>query len=279
MEKLKETFKYYKKSKMAVFGLVILTGIILIALFADFIAPYKFDQVNLPKAYLSPNKSHIMGTDNFGRDIFSRIVMGAKISLKIGFISVFFAMIIGTLIGAIAGYYSKYLDSILMRIMDVVLSIPQLIFAIALAAALGNGMKNLILAVTISAIPRYAKIVRSQVLSIKEREFIEAAKMSGASDFKIILKYILPNAFAPVIVEATLGVGTSILSAASLSFIGMGIMPPQPEWGQMLSEGRQYIRDYPYMTLFPGISIALTILALNIVGDGLRDALDPKLRR
>ena len=278
MTKLKEMFKYYKKSKIAVIGLIILIILIITAVFADFIAPYPYDVQDLSMRFLKPSKEHLMGTDNFGRDIFSRIVIGAKISLQIGFISVFFSMIIGTFIGAIAGYYRRF-DNILMRIMDVVLSIPQLIFAIALAAALGNGMRNLILAVSISSIPRYAKIVRSQVLSIKEREFVEAAKMSGASDLKIILKYILPNAFAPVIVEATLGVGTSILSAAALSFIGMGIMPPKPEWGQMLSEGRAYIRDYPHMTLFPGLAIALTILSLNIVGDGLRDALDPKLRR
>ena len=278
MTKLKEMFKYYKKSKIAVIGLIILIILIITAVFADFIAPYPYDVQDLSMRFLKPSREHLMGTDNFGRDIFSRIVIGAKISLQIGFISVFFSMIIGTFIGAIAGYYRRF-DNILMRIMDVVLSIPQLIFAIALAAALGNGMRNLILAVSISSIPRYAKIVRSQVLSIKEREFVEAAKMSGASDLKIILKYILPNAFAPVIVEATLGVGTSILSAAALSFIGMGIMPPKPEWGQMLSEGRAYIRDYPHMTLFPGLAIALTILSLNIVGDGLRDALDPKLRR
>lgn len=278
MTKLKEMFKYYKKSKIAVVGLIILIILIITAIFADFIAPYPYDVQDLSMTFLKPSKEHLMGTDNFGRDIFSRIVIGAKISLQIGFISVFFSMIIGTFIGAVAGYYRRF-DNILMRIMDVVLSIPQLIFAIALAAALGNGMRNLILAVSISSIPRYAKIVRSQVLSIKEREFVEAAKMSGASDLKIILKYILPNAFAPVIVEATLGVGTSILSAAALSFIGMGIMPPKPEWGQMLSEGRAYIRDYPHMTLFPGLAIALTILSLNIVGDGLRDALDPKLRR
>ena len=278
MTRLREMFKYYEKSKIAVVGLIILIILIITAIFADFIAPYPYDVQDLSMTFLKPSKEHLMGTDNFGRDIFSRIVIGAKISLQIGFISVFFSMIIGTFIGAVAGYYRRF-DNILMRIMDVVLSIPQLIFAIALAAALGNGMRNLILAVSISSIPRYAKIVRSQVLSIKEREFVEAAKMSGASDLKIILKYILPNAFAPVIVEATLGVGTSILSAAALSCIGMGIMPPKPEWGQMLSEGRAYIRDYPHMTLFPGLAIALTILSLNIVGDGLRDALDPKLRR
>lgn len=278
MNKTKDLFKQYKNKKGAVAALVFLIILIIIAVFADFIAPYPYDAQNLSEKFLSPSWNHLMGTDNFGRDIFSRIVIGAKISLEIGFVSVFFALIAGSIIGLIAGYYNK-LDNILMRVMDIVLSIPQLVFAIAIAAALGNGMRNLIIAVSISAIPRYAKIVRSQVLSMKEREFVQSAKMAGASDIKILFRHILPNSFAPVIVEATLGVGTSILSAASLSFIGMGIVPPKPEWGQMLSEGRAYIRDYPYMTLFPGLSIAITILLLNIVGDGLRDALDPKLRR
>lgn len=278
MRKIKDLFKYYKKSKSAVVSLVLLIILILVAIFANYIAPYPYDQQNLSETFLRPSLKHLMGTDNFGRDIFSRIIIGTRISLEIGFVSVFFALIIGSFIGLMAGYYKKF-DNILMRIMDVILSIPQLIFAIAIAAALGNGMRNLIIAVSIAAIPRYAKIVRSQVLSIKEREYVESARMSGANDFKIIFRHILPNSFAPIIVEATLGVGTAILAAASLSFIGMGIMPPKPEWGQMLSEGRAYIRDYPYMTLFPGLAIAITILLLNVVGDGLRDALDPKLRR
>ena len=220
-----------------------------------------------------------MGTDNFGRDIFSRVLHGAKVSLKIGFTSVIISTVIGVIIGAFAGYYEGIFDAIIMRIMDTILSIPQLVLAIALAAALGGGMKNLILAVSLSSIPSYARIVRSQVLSVKNLEYVEAAKLSGVKTFKLIFTEILPNCFAPIIVQATIGVGTAILSAASLSFIGMGIMPPEAEWGQMLSEGRAYIRNYPHITLFPGMAIALTILVLNIVGDALRDAFDPKFRR
>lgn len=278
MNGINEIYQNYKKSKIAVLGLILLILIIIIAVFANFIAPYGYDEQNLNEILLKSSAEHIMGTDNFGRDIFSRIIYGARISLFIGFVSVFFSMFAGIIIGSVAGYF-KYFDNILMRIMDVILSIPQLIFAIALSAALGNGMKNLIIAISISAIPRYAKIVRSQFLSLKETEFVEAARVTGAGNLKIITRYILPNSIEPIIVESTLGVGTAILSAAALSFIGMGIVPPKPEWGQMLSEGRAYIRTFPYMTLFPGMVIALTILVLNIVGDGLRDALDPKRRK
>lgn len=276
---LKKFWKYYSRSKVAVIALVLLVIILFVAVFAKQIAPYSYETQNPSIHFQSPSAAHLMGTDNFGRDIFSRVVYGAQISLKIGFLSVFFAMVAGVMIGSFAGYFQGKFDAIIMRVMDTILSIPQLILAIALAAALGNGMNNLILAVSLSAVPRYARIVRSSVINIKDNEYIEAAKLTGSNDFQIIFSEILPNCFAPIIVEATIGVGTAILSAASLSFIGMGIMPPKPEWGQMLSEGRAYIRDYPYMTLFPGLAIAVTILLLNIVGDGLRDAFDPKFRR
>lgn len=277
--KWKSFWRYYGKSKLAVAALVMLAVIVLLAIFAKQIAPYPFDAQDASIPFQPPGSAHLMGTDNFGRDIFSRVLFGAQISLKIGFISVLFAMVAGVVIGSFAGYYQGKFDAIIMRVMDTILSIPQLILAIALSAALGNGMRNLILAVCLSAIPRYARIVRSTVIHIKENEYIEAARLTGSSHLQIIFSEILPNCFAPIIVEATIGVGTSILSAASLSFIGMGIMPPNPEWGQMLSEGRAYIRDYPYMTLFPGLAIAVTILLLNVVGDGLRDAFDPKFRR
>ena len=189
------------------------------------------------------------------------------------------ATVAGIVIGLICGFYGGALDNILMRIMDIMLSIPGLVLAIAIAASLGGGMKSLIIAVSVSSIPGYARIVRGQVMSVKGKEFVEASRVLGASNTSLMFKEILPNCLAPVIVQMTLGVGYAILSAASLSFIGMGIEPPMPEWGQMLSEGREFIRDYPHITMFPGISIALTILALNIVGDGLRDALDPKLGR
>lgn len=279
LDRFKTFFKYYKRNKIAVIALVILILIILAAIFADFLTPYDYTEQIPQDNFLKPSADHIMGTDNFGRDIFSRVLKGAQISLKIGFTSVVISTVIGVIIGAFAGYYEGIFDAIIMRIMDTILSIPQLVLAIALAAALGGGMKNLILAVSLSSIPSYAKIVRSQVMAVKNLEYVEAAKLAGVNNLKLIFTEILPNCFAPIIVQATIGVGTAILSAASLSFIGMGIMPPEAEWGQMLSEGRAYIRNYPHITLFPGMAIALTILVLNIVGDALRDAFDPKFRR
>lgn len=278
-KRLKNFFKYYSKNKVAVVALVILILIIIVAIFADVISPYDYTKQYPKENFLKPGSTHLMGTDNFGRDIFSRVLHGAKVSLKIGFTSVIISTVIGVIIGAFAGYYEGIFDAIIMRIMDTILSIPQLVLAIALAAALGGGMKNLILAVSLSSIPSYARIVRSQVLPVKNLEYVEAAKLSGVKTFKLIFTEILPNCFAPIIVQATIGVGTAILSAASLSFIGMGIMPPEAEWGQMLSEGRAYIRNYPYMTFFPGLAIAITILVLNVVGDALRDTFDPKFRR
>lgn len=279
LDRFKTFFKYYKRNKIAVFALGILILIILAAIFADFLTPYDYTEQVPQDNFLKPSADHIMGTDNFGRDIFSRVLKGAQISLKIGFSSVVISTVIGVIIGAFAGYYEGAFDAIIMRVMDTILSIPQLVLAIALAAALGGGMKNLILAVSLASIPSYARIVRSQVMAVKNLEYIEAAKLAGVNNLKLIFTEILPNCFAPIIVQATIGVGTAILSAASLSFIGMGIMPPEAEWGQMLAEGRSYIRNYPHITLFPGMTIALTILVLNIVGDALRDAFDPKFRR
>lgn len=277
--RLKNFLNEYKKSPLAVFGLILLILIFLIAIFGPMFTRYTYYEQDLSNTFAPPGGEHIMGTDKFGRDVFTRVVYGSRISLKIGFISMLISLIIGTVLGAVSGYFQGIYDGIIMRIMDIFLSIPGLVLAIALATALGNGMGNLILAVSLSSAPRYAKIVRGQVLSIKNREFVESAKVLGASDLRLLFVHILPNTLAPIIVEATIGVGTSILQAAGLSFIGLGIMPPLPEWGQMLSEGREYIRSYPYLTLFPGLAIAITILTMNIVGDGLRDALDPKSRR
>lgn len=279
LKRLKTFFKYYSRNKIAVVALGILILIIFAALFADLLSPYDYTAQFPKDNFLRPSSDHLMGTDNFGRDIFSRVLHGAQVSLKIGFTSVCISTVVGVIIGALAGYYEGIFDAIIMRVMDMILSIPQLVLAIALAAALGGGMKNLILAVSLSSIPSYARIVRSQVMSVKNLEYIESARLAGVKTFKLIFAEILPNCFAPIIVQATIGVGTAILSAASLSFIGMGIMPPEAEWGQMLSEGRAYIRKYPHITLFPGLAIALTILVLNIVGDAFRDAFDPKFRR
>ena len=272
-------FRRLKRNRMAIVGLVILIALALAAVFADYVAPYHFAKQNLMSSYESPSWKHLFGTDEFGRDIFSRVVYGARTSLIIGFIAVGFGVVTGGLLGAVSGFYSGRLDNFIMRCMDVLLSIPETLLAIAIAATLGPGMFNLMVAVGIASIPGYARMVRSVVLSIREQEFIEAARAVGSSDVFIIFRHILPNCMAPLIVQATLGVGAAIFTAAGLSFIGLGIQPPDPEWGAMLSGGRSYIRDYPYMTIFPGLAIMITVLAMNFLGDGLRDALDPKLKR
>ena len=269
----------FRKNKMALFGGLMIAGLIIVAIFAPLLAPYPYDEQDFMAAQEPPSSAHWFGTDEFGRDIFSRIIYASRISLEVGFIAVSIGMFIGGVLGALAGYYGHFLDNLIMRSMDILLAVPSTILAIAIAATLGPGLFNLMLAVGISTIPRYARIVRASVLSLRHMEFIEAAQAVGSSDFRIIAKHILPNCMAPVIVQATLGVASAILNTAGLSFIGLGIQPPTPEWGAMLSGARTYIRDYPYMMVFPGLAIMLTVLSLNFLGDGLRDALDPKQKR
>lgn len=272
------TMRALSRNKMAVLGLIILIILAIVAIFADFIAPYDYAKQDLLNAFQHPSAEHIFGTDEFGRDIFSRVIYGARMSLLVGFVSVGIALLVGGALGAISGYYGKHVDNIIMRLMDILLAIPQTLLAIAIVAALGTGLFNLMIAVGISSVPTYARIVRASVMTIRDEEYIEAARCSGTSNLKIILRHILPNCLAPVIVQVTLGIASAILSAAGMSFIGLGIQPPQPEWGNMLSSGRDYIRGYSYMTMFPGLAIVITVLSLNLLGDGLRDALDPKLK-
>ena len=276
--KYRDTFRRLRRNRLAMAGLVMLLLLVLVALLANWIAPFPFDRQDLANNFQPPSRGHWFGTDEFGRDILSRILFGARVSLEVGVLVVSFAVTIGGLLGALAGYYGGLADEAIMRAMDVLLAVPSLLLAIAIAATLGGGLFNLMIAVGISSVPGYARLVRASTLTTKGMEYIEAAKAVGASDLRIILEHILPNCAAPVIVQATLGMAFAVLMAAALSFIGLGIQPPNPEWGSMLSSGRGYIRDYPYMTMFPGLAIMLTILALNFLGDGLRDALDPKLR-
>ena len=270
--------KALSRNKMAIVGLIILIILVFAGTFAHVIAPYDYAAQDLQNAFQHPNAQHLFGTDEFGRDIFSRIIYGARMSLLVGFVSVGIAVIVGGALGAVAGYYGKRVDNIIMRLMDILLAVPQTLLAIAIVAALGTGLVNLMIAVGISSVPTYARIVRASVLTIREEEYIEAARASGTSNTKIIMKHILPNCVAPVIVQVTLGIASAILTAAGMSFIGLGIQPPEAEWGNMLSSGRDYIRGYSYMTMFPGLAIVITVLSLNLLGDGLRDALDPKLR-
>lgn len=269
------------KNKAAMVGFVILLTIVLLAIFADVIADY--DDVvikqDLTNVLQSPSSEHILGTDEFGRDMFARIIHGARISLAVGIVSVAISLIIGGILGAIAGFYGGRLDNVIMRFMDIFLAIPSTLLAIAIVTALGSSLFNLMLAVGISSVPSYARIVRASVLTLRDQEFVEAAEALGANNFRIILRHIIPNSLAPIIVQTTLGVAGAILSTAGLSFIGLGIKPPTPEWGSMLSNGRTFLRSAWHVTTFPGVFIMITILSLNLLGDGLRDALDPKLRQ
>lgn len=267
------------KNKMAVVGACVLLFFIFVAIFADFIAPYPADAQNWDHIMEPPSSQFLLGTDSYGRCVFSRIVYGSRISLLVGFIAVAFSAIGGGIIGACAGYFRGRLDNILMRLMDVLLAIPSILLAIAIVNILGPSLLNVMIAVGLSTMPSFARIVRAAVLSIRDSEFIEAAVAIGDSTPAIILHNILPNCMAPIIVQATLGVASAILSAAGLSFLGLGLQPPSPEWGAMLSEGRAYIYNAPWLTICPGVSIVLIVLSLNLFGDGLRDALDPKLKQ
>lgn len=275
-----DTWRRLKKSKTAVLGLALIVMFICMAIFAPLIGDYQEDalKMNFEERLQSPSTDHWFGTDEFGRDIFIRIVYGTRISLFVGFISVSIALSIGGFFGAIAGYYGGQIDHVIMRILDVILAIPVILLAITIVAALGASILNLMIAIGIANIPGFARVVRAAVLSVKDEEYIEAAKAIGAKDHIIILKHVLPNSMAPIIVYATLKIATAIMATASLSFIGLGVKPPTPEWGGMLASGRAYIRDHMYIVLYPGLAIVLSVLSLNLIGDGLRDALDPKLK-
>ncbi|MCL2852451.1 MAG: ABC transporter permease [Defluviitaleaceae bacterium] len=279
-----DVWKRFRKSRTAMFGLFIIIALIILALSAEILAPADainpgYDIQDLGNTFAPPGGEHIFGTDNFGRDIFARIAHGARISLYVGFVVVSISMVTGVTLGALSGYYSGIIDNVIMRIIDILLAIPFLLLAVSIVAALGPGLRNVMIAVGVAGIPGYARIVRASVLSVREQEFIEAARSVGANNFRIITRHILPNCMAPIIVQATMGMAGAILSAAALSFIGLGIQPPQPEWGAMLAESRRFMRDHWHMVMFPGVAIATVIFGLNMIGDGLRDAFDPRLKK
>ena len=262
---------------MVSLGVITLLALVAIVTFvAPQILPYDPYQQDLSASFQGPSAAHWFGTDQQGRDIFCRVLIGSQISLTVGLLSVAISLTIGVTLGALAGYKGGVLDTVIMRVMDVLLAVPSILLSIALVSAMGTSVTNMMLAISISNIPPFARIVRSAVLTIKNEEYIEAARAIGASDKRIILKHILPNCMAPIIVQATLSIAGSILAIASLSFIGLGISPPTPEWGSMVSTGRQYFRAAWWVCAFPGFAIMLTILSLNLLGDGLRDALDPR---
>ncbi len=277
--RLAEIWRRLLKNKAAVCGMCIIVLLVVVAIFAPVIAPYEPNKIDMTARLSGPTANHLLGTDNFGRDVFSRIVYGARISLYVGFVAVGIGALFGGALGAIGSFYGGRLDNIIMRCMDILLAIPSVILAIAIVGAMGASLFNLMVAVGISYMPRYARVVRASVLSVRRQEFVDAARVTGASDLRIIVENILPNCMAPLIVQCTLGVAQAILAAATLSFLGLGIQPPDAEWGSMLSDGRQFLRNAPYLTIFPGLAIATVVVALNLFGDGLRDSLDPKLRQ
>ncbi len=276
----------FKKNKLAVVGLtfvVILVCVSIGTIILDLATDNKVYEALVVKQNLSqkldgPSLKHFFGCDEFGRDILFRLLWGTRYSLFIGVVSILSALIAGGLLGAVAGYYGGITDNIIMRIMDVFLSIPSMVMAIAIVSALGTSTMNLLLSISIPQIPRLARIVRAQVMSVKGKEFVEASRAVGAGDMLIIMQYIIPNALAPIIVQASLSIGSAILSIAGLSFLGIGVQPPTPEWGSILSSARTYMRDAWHISVIPGLIIMLTVLSLNLAGDGLRDALDPKMK-
>lgn len=284
-QKLMVRFKTFMgliiSNKAAFVGLIIVMLIVIVAIlnsiFGKLLLPYDPFTGDLSKSLQAPSSAHFFGTDEQGRDIFSRVIDGTKISLRVGVISVAIALSLGTIVGSVCGYFGGKLDMFLMRIMDIILAFPSLLLAIAFMSALGKGLDKAVIAISIVTIPEYARIVRGCVLSVRESEYVQAAKAIGNNEFAIIFKHVLPNILSPIIVRATLGVSGAILDAAALGFLGLGVQPPLAEWGTMLGAGRSYFFNAPYIILFPGLAITITVLAFNLFGDGLRDALDPKL--
>ncbi len=266
------------RNKLAIIGMVILGLFVFCALFAPWIAPYDPIAQDVTKRREPPSWEHPFGLDEVGRDLLSRVIYGARVSLYVGVASVSLAIIAGTLIGAVSGYAGGWIDNLVMRIMDIMLAFPSLLLAIAIVAILGPGLLNMLYAIAFVSIPAYARIVRASVLAAKEMDYTLAARAIGCSSSRILFRHIMPNCLTPIIVQGTLGIATAILDAAGLSFLGLGAQPPTPEWGAMLGQGRGSVFTAPHVVIFPGLAIMLSVLGFNLLGDGLRDALDPRLR-
>jgi len=275
----KDTWRRFSKNRASMIGLYLFCVFVIFLVFADLIAPYqKAIAQDLSIRMKGPSLQHLFGTDAYGRDIFARVVHATRYSLLMGIVSVAIGIVVGSVVAAVAGLYGGKLDAAIMWIMDTILCLPFMLLALAIVAALGSGLKNLLMALVIASVPIYVRVIRSSILTIVDSDFVEAARCCGTPDIQIVLKHILPNAIGVVIVQATMSVGTMITWAAALSYVGMGIQPPSPEWGAMLSEGKDYMLKAPHMVIFPGMAIVLCCLALNLMGDGLRDALDPRLK-
>ena len=273
-----EVWRRLKKNKVAIISLFVILVIVLIALMAPVLAPHPYDKNNPSRSLEGPSSDHPLGTDRLGRDILSRLIYGSRQSLQMGFTAVLVAAAVGIVIGAIAGYFGGWLDNLLMRFLDIYQGIPMFLLTVTLAAVLGPSLRNAIIAIGVSMVPQNARFMRACILPIREMEYIEAAQAVNASSTRIIVRHIIPNAIAPMIVSITMGLGLAVLAGAGLSFIGLGAQPPTAEWGAMVSDGRSYMRSNPQLSLYPGVCIMITVLAFNLFGDGLRDALDPRLK-
>jgi peptide/nickel transport system permease protein len=275
----KEAWQSFYKNRLALIGLGVVVFFIIIALIAPVIAPYSYKDQVLSDRMLAPSSKHWFGTDDFGRDIFSRVIYGARISLWVGFFSVLGSVVAGTLLGIVSGYYGRWVDTLISRIFDIMLAFPSILLAIAVVSILGPSLQNALIAIAVINIPNFGRLVRSKVLSVKQEEYIVAARAVGMKDSRILFHHILPNSISPVIVQATLAIATAIIEAAALGFLGMGATAPTPEWGKMLADSKNYITQAPWTLFFPGMAIGLTVLGFNLMGDGLRDVLDPKMKQ
>ena len=267
------------RNRLAMFGAAVLAVVIVMGVFGPQIAPYDPNGMDFVARFAPPSAAHLLGTDDFGRDIFSRIIHGARVSLLVGLVAVGLAATVGTTLGLLAGYSNRVVDEVIMRAMDVLYAFPAILLALAILAALGRGVGNAMIAIGVVYIPIFARITRGAVLTVRNEEFITAARTLGAGDIRILFQHILPNVMAPVIVETTLSLAFAILAEAALSFFGLGTQPPDPSWGRMLSEGRSFFRQSVWMGIFPGLAIMLTVMGFNFLGDGLRDAIDPRQRK
>ncbi|WP_307479990.1 nickel transporter permease [Cytobacillus purgationiresistens] len=273
-----EAWRSFRKNKLAIIGTSIVLFFIIMAIFAPLIAPSGINDQALDKRLLSPSSEHWFGTDDFGRDIFSRVIFGARISLWVGFLAVMGSLVVGSLLGILAGYYGKWVDTIISRVFDIMLAFPSILLAIAIVAVLGPSLRNALIAIAVINIPNFGRLIRSRVLSVKQEEYIVAARAVGMKNSRILFRHVLPNSMAPIIVQGTLAIATAIIEAAALSFLGLGAEAPNPEWGKMLSDARPLLTQAPWTMFFPGIAIMLTVLGFNLMGDGLRDALDPRMK-
>lgn len=267
------------RNRLAMVSLVVIVLLFLMCFFAEYVAPYGYAEQNLKERFQYPSWQHLMGTDNLGRDLFSRIIYGGRISLLVSLSAMVIAVVVGCSIGAVAAYFGGWFEAVIMRLFDIIMAIPSFLLAVSIQSILGSGIQNAAVAIAIANAPMFARVTRSAVLTVKDQEFVEAARSLGAGSMRIVFREILPNTLATIIVNATLMLGSAILTISSLSFIGLGVQLPIPEWGSILSSGRQYIRDFYPLVIFPGLAIMVTLFAFNLLGDGLRDALDPKLKQ